>query len=277
MQKSILITGCSSGIGLYAATALQQRGYRVFATARHASDVAALQAQGLESLLLDVNNTHSMQQAFTEILHRTGGTLFALFNNAGYLQSGAIEDLSRDVMRAQFETNVFGAMELTNMVIPIMRKQGYGRIIQNTSILGVMTIPYCGVYSAAKFALEGFSNTLRQELYSSPIKVCIMAPGPIMSKLREHAYQHYQQSLKQQTKTSAHAEKYRQLENNYFNSGKSQSFMASPEILLTKLIHALESPHPKAHYFVGLPAQLFAFLRRILPDSMLDWVVRKAW
>src|SRR5262245_48137912 len=142
MQKSILITGCSSGIGLVAAQALKHKGYRVFAAARKASDVDKLNAQGLESLLLDVNDSHSIHNSLADILKKTNGKLDALFNNAGYGLTGAVEDLTRDMMRAQFETNVFGAIELTNLVIPIMRKQGHGRIIQNTSILGIVTIPF---------------------------------------------------------------------------------------------------------------------------------------
>src|SRR5436190_5636188 len=162
-QSSILITGCSSGIGLAAARFLHQRGYKVFATARKLVDLERLRAEGLTAIELDVNDSGSIAAALKQVLAATGGTLDALFNNAGYLQAGAVEDLSRDMNRAQFETNVFGPMELIRQVLPIMRAQGHGRIVQNSSILGIITLAYYGSYNASKFALDGFTNTLRQE------------------------------------------------------------------------------------------------------------------
>lgn len=274
MEKSILITGCSSGIGLCAALTLKKRGYRVFATARRLSDVLQLQEQGLESLLLDVNNSISMYTALNTVLEKTNGTLYALFNNAGYVQAGATEDLTRDMMRMQFETNVFGAMELTNKVIPIMRKQGYGRIIQNTSILGIVTMPYRGAYNASKFALEGFNNTLRQELRDTPIKVSAIVPGPVHSELRSKAFAQYKTTIAMQE--SVHKNLYKAMETYFFAPEKDQrQFTKHPDAVVKKLIHALESKHPKAHYYIGFPAHLFAFLRRILPDCTMDWVIDK--
>ncbi|HSW71066.1 MAG TPA: SDR family NAD(P)-dependent oxidoreductase, partial [Gammaproteobacteria bacterium] len=213
MKKSILITGCSSGIGLCAAEILHKRGYRVFATARKEDDLARLQALGLESVKLDINDSNSIKTALQEVLQRTGGTLDALFNNAGYVQAGAVEDLSREAIRAQFETNVFGPIELITEVLPIMRKQGHGRIIQNSSILGEVTLPFIGAYNASKFALDGFSHSLRQELKGSPIHISIIAPGPILSKLRENANQHFKR--KQIKSGNAHKEAYQRLEKRY--------------------------------------------------------------
>ena len=206
-QSSILITGCSSGIGYHAALALKKRGYRVFAAARNITDVNHLKKEGLEGIQLDVNDTTSIKAAMKDILEKTGGTLHALFNNAAFLQAGAIEDLSRDQLRAQFETNVFGPMELIQYVLPIMRQQGYGRIIQNSSILGIVTLPYYGAYNGSKFALEGLSSTLRQECAGSNIYVSIINPGPIHSKLRENAY-HYYQKKRQAFLTSVHQKNY---------------------------------------------------------------------
>ena len=273
MTQTILITGCSSGIGYHTALALKNRGYRVFTTARKASDIEKLKAQGLEALALDINDSASIQQVLQEILQRTGGSLSAVFSNAGFLEAGAIEDLSRDVIRAQFETNVFGAMELITRIIPIMRQQGHGRIIVNSSILGIVTIPYCGAYNASKFALEGFIRTLRQELYATPIRVSIIAPGPITSELRKNAYQLYHQHLKNQPST--YAKEYQQLEKYYFHAAAKNALALEPEAVTKKLIHALESRHPKVHYYIGFTAHLLAFLRRILPDAMLDWALRK--
>lgn len=274
MQKTILITGCSSGIGLCAAQSLHQKGYRVFACARKQADVARLASMGLESLRLDVNDSESIRMTVNEILNRTDGRLDALFNNAGYVVPGAVEDLSRDMMRAQFETNVFGLMELTRLIIPIMRKQGHGRIIQNSSILGIVTMPYRGAYNASKFAVEGFNNTLRQELRGTSIFVSMIVPGPISSHLRSTAYKIYQDTL--QHKESSHTATYQKMEKYFFNPSENERrFTATPDAVVKKLLLALESKHPKAHYYVGIPAHVFAVLRRILPDNLLDWVLAK--
>lgn len=276
MKKSILITGASSGIGLCTAITLKERGYRVFATARKEADVAKLKAIGLESFQLDVTNDNSIQQALSQILAATGGTLDALFNNAGFMQAGGVEDLTRDMMRAQFETNTFGAMELTRCVLPIMRKQGHGRIIQNSSILGIITMPYYAAYNASKFALEAYSDTLRQELRGSQIFVSIICPGPILSKLRDNAFEHYQHHLSKQ-QTGVYQAVYEKMETSYFKRSKRDTrFTQGPEAVVKKVIAALESKRPSAHYFIGFPANLFALLRRLLPDTALDWIIAKA-
>jgi short-subunit dehydrogenase len=274
MKKSILITGCSSGIGLRAAEVLSTRGYRVFATARKENDVKKLLALGLESFQLDVNDSSSIRTVLATILEKTDGKLAALFNNAGFGQTGAIEDLSRDLLRTQFETNVFGPLELIARVLPVMRQQGYGRIIQNSSILGIVALPYYGAYNASKFAVEGFSNTLRQELRGTAITVSIIAPGPIKTQFRDNAYKQYKKTIP--PGNSVHSNNYQTLEN-YFStaSTKHPPLTVTPDAVIKKLIHALESPRPKAHYYVGVPAHLLAFLRRILPDCMLDWVLHK--
>jgi short-subunit dehydrogenase len=274
MQTSILITGCSTGIGLCAAETLHKKGYRVFASARKSEDVAKFTAQGIESIQLDIDDSASIQHALNHVLEKTGGTLDALFNNAGFVQAGAVEDLSRDMMRQQFETNVFGPMELTNLVIPIMRKQGHGRIIQNTSILGIIAMAYRGCYNASKFALEGFTNTLRQELRGTPIHVSCIVPGPIHSDLRKNALHHYEKNLS--AKDSTHRSVYNKMEKYFFKLTASEKrYTLGPEAVTKKLLLALESKHPKAHYYVTFSAHLFAFLRRILPDSTLDALMEK--
>lgn len=269
MEKTILITGCSSGIGLYAAEALKSRGYRVFATARKMADVQKLQEKGFESNQLDVNDSASIRAGLDFVLNKTGGTLDALFNNAGFVMPGAVEDLTREMMREQFETNVFGTMELTNLVVPIMRKQGHGRIIQNCSILGIVAMPYRGAYNASKFALEGFSNTLRLELRATPIRVSIIEPGPIESHLRQNAHLQYQKTLRD--KESYFRNTYKKMEGFFFVPPDGERrFTKTPDAVMKKLIHALESSRPKAHYFVGFPAHLMATLKRFLPDCALD-------
>jgi len=269
MQKSILITGCSSGIGLCAAQTLHQRGYRVFATARKDADVAKLATLGMESMQLDINDSTSIRTALNKILEKTGGTLDALFNNAGFAQAGAVEDLTRDMMRAQFETNVFGPMELTHLVIPIMRKQGHGLIIQNTSILGIVAMPWRGAYNASKFAFEGLTSTLRQELQGTNIFVSAITPGPIHSEFRKNALKHYEKNLSQ--KNTVHRELYTKMEKYFFKLTASEKrFTEGPEAVAKKLILALESKKPKAHYYVTFSAHLLALLRRLLPEDTLN-------
>lgn len=275
MHKSILITGCSSGIGLTSALVLKERGYRVFATARKQTDVAELKDKGFESLLMDMNDSVSIRSALDEILSKTNGTLDALFNNAGFAIPGATEDLSRDMMRMQFETNVFGPMELTNLVLPIMRKQGYGRIIQNSSMLGVITMPFRSAYNASKFALEGFSRTLRQELRGTGIFVSLLVPGPIKTSFRKNAQQKFSETLK--NKESRHQDTYKTMEKNLeYPSAIENMFTKEPKAVVEKLILALESKHPKLHYYVTIPAHLSNILRRILSDNALDWVIDKS-
>lgn len=272
MKKTILITGCSSGIGLCAAELLHKKGYQVFATTRKKNDVAKLREKGLESFQLDLADSDSIHHALDTILTKTNGTLDALFNNAGFAIAGATEDMTRDMMRAQFETNVFGTMELTNLVLPVMRKQGHGRIVQNVSILGLINMPFRGAYSASKFALEAFSNTLRQELRGSSITLSIIEPGPIETYFRENAYENYKKTLHK--KDSIHSDIYHNMEQHFFTPTNSkQPFTLKPETVVKKLIKALESKRPKTHYYVSFPAYLFAFLKRVLPNHLFDWII----
>ena len=271
-QRTVLITGCSSGIGACVAAGLKARGYRVFATARKASDAAALNAQGFESVRLDLADSASIHAAVDDVLQRSAGELFALVNNGGFGQPGAVEDLRREVLRAQFETNLFGALELTNAIIPLMRKQGYGRIIMNSSVLGLVAMPYRGAYNASKFALEGITDTLRQELYGSGIHVSMMEPGPITSRFRANAFALYQKNIDKQH--SAHRAIYEGMEKRLTKSGPAQPFTLLPDAVLKKVIHALESPRPKARYYVTLPTYLLGTLRRVLTTRGMDGLMR---
>ena len=271
--KSVLITGCSSGIGLSVAEGLRGKGYRVFATARKASDVARLTAAGFESLQLDLADPTSIRTAVDDILVRTDGTLDALFNNGAYGQPGAVEDLSREVLRAQFETNLFGWHELTNRVIPVMRRQGHGRIIQNSSVLGFVALQFRGAYNASKFALEGLTDTLRLELAGTGIHVSLIEPGPITSRFRENAFKAYQRNINPDT--SVHRDKYMRMEERLTKQGPAVPFTLPPEAVLKKVLHALESRRPKARYYVTFPTYLFGFLKRVLTDRMLDKVLNK--
>lgn len=271
MHNSILITGCSSGIGLCAAQQLQKRGYRVFATARKAADVESLKKQGFESFTLDINDSNSITQAVQEVIKSTDGKLFALLNNAGYGQPGAVEDLSRELLRQQFETNVFGLQELTNQVLPIMRKQGYGRIINISSVLGLVSTPYRGAYSASKFAVEALTDALRLELKGSNIFVSLIEPGPIQSLFRDNALTAYEQNIS--SEQSIHRQNYQKVQNYYEKNKKPQPFMLPPEAVVNKIVNALTSNTPKARYYVTVPTYFLAFCKRILPTFMLDLLI----
>jgi NAD(P)-dependent dehydrogenase (short-subunit alcohol dehydrogenase family) len=273
LKRTILITGCSSGIGHAVAVGLKQRGYRVFATARKPSDVERLKAQGLESVPLDLNDSASIRSAMATVLAQTDGKLYGLFNNGGYGQPGAVEDLSRQALREQFETNLFGWLELTNLVIPVMRRQGEGRILQNSSVLGYIALKYRGAYNASKHAVEGLSDTLRLELQGSNIFVSLIEPGPIESRFRQNAYQHFKRNI--QSQDSIHRETYARMEQRFKIEGPVQPFTLPPQAVLKKVIHALESNRPRAHYPVTFPAHLFAWLKRILPTQWLDRLLIK--
>ncbi|MET0089785.1 MAG: SDR family oxidoreductase [Candidatus Thiodiazotropha sp.] len=273
MEKSILITGCSSGIGQTVASGLRERGYRVFATARKPQDVADLEQQGYETCPLDLRDSASIASALDHVLERTQGNLFALFNNGAYGQPGAVEDLTREALREQFETNLFGWHELTCQVIPVMRRQGYGRIIQNSSILGYMTLPYRGAYVASKYALEGLSDTLRLELAGSGIHVVLIEPGPIESRFRANALAKWREHV--DPEQSYHRDHYLSMLERLRKPGPAAPFTLPPEAVLKKVIHALESPRPRIRYPVTFPAHLFALLRRILTGRGMDRVLMR--
>ncbi|MBE9398775.1 SDR family oxidoreductase [Pontibacterium sp. N1Y112] len=276
MNKDILITGCSTGIGYETAHLLRLRGYRVFATARKPDDVERLKKEGFEAHILDLDSSDSITQALDWVLEHTDGKLYALFNNGAYGQPGAVEDLTRDVLRQQLETNLLGWHELTCKVLPIMRKQGYGRIIQNSSVLGLITLKYRGAYNCSKFALEGLTDTLRQELHGSNIFVSLVEPGPITSQFRVNAYNAFKENI--DTENSAHKEVYaavnKRLSKQDVERG-NDPFTLEPEAVVKRVIHALESKRPKERYYVTFPTYLFAYLRRFLSARWLDRILRR--
>ncbi len=272
-NKSILITGCSSGIGYTAAKQLQERGYQVFASARKAEDVDRLRSEGLNCLQLDLSDSASINNAFNAVMEETDGKLYALFNNGAYGQPGAVEDLRRDVIREQFETNLFGTIELTNLAIPVMRKQGHGRIVQCSSVLGFVSLKFRGAYNASKYALEGFNDTLRQELMGSGITVSSIQPGPISTRFRANSLTMYKKNIN--VENSVFKDIYLATEERLAKEGPAVPFTLGPEKVVDKLIHALESPRPKNHYSVTFPTYLFAVLKRVMPSKTLDKILNK--
>lgn len=272
-ERTILITGCSSGIGLFAAETLKARGWRVYATARTPQDIARLKDEvGVESLYLDYAEPDSVAAAAEHVLKATDGRLDALFNNGGYGQPGALEDIRRNVLRAQFEANVFGWHDLTARVIPAMRKRGHGRIVFCSSVLGLIGAPYRGAYCASKFAVEALADTLRMELSESGIHVVLIEPGPIGTRFVERAIEAYRRNV--DLEASHHRDIYRARIARMEEGGK-QTYKLGPEAVVAKLVHALDSRRPKARYYVTLPTYAVALLRRVLPARALDAVARR--
>lgn len=270
-KKSVLITGCSSGIGRCVADGLRERGYRVFASARKTEDVSVLEAAGFESLQLDLDDSDSINNAVDQLLQRTGGALYGLFNNGGFGQTGALEDISREAMRAQFETNLFGWHELTRRFIPLMRDQGEGRIILNSSVLGFVALAYRGPYNAVKFAVEGWADTLRLELRGTGVHVSLIEPGPIESDFRANALTVFEKNV--DIENSIHRAMYQTWLARLKAPGPTAPFTLGPEAVLDKVVHALESRRPRPRYPVTVPTRVFAVLKRLLPDRLMDRVL----
>ncbi|AKJ41741.1 SDR family oxidoreductase [Pragia fontium] len=255
MQKAILITGCSSGIGLVTATDLQQRGYRVIATCRKPEDVAILQQKGFEVVRLDLDDSDSIQQAATEVLAMTNGQLYALFNNGGFGVYGRLETISRQQFERQFSTNLFGAHELTMLLLPAMIKQGTGRIIQTSSVMGIISTPGRGLYAASKYALEAWSDALRLELDGTGVQVSLIEPGPISTSFTNNVNQ-------------------TQSDNLVKNPPIAKRFTLPPEALIPIVRHALESRQAKIRYRVTLVTKVMAICKRFLPDRLMDKILR---
>lgn len=270
MNKSILITGCSSGIGYVCAKGLMQRGWRVFATVRNADDQQRLQAEGLQTLIIDYRDSATLKACVAEVAKCTGGKLDALFNNGGYGQPGAVEDISRQVLEQQFATLVFGWHELTTLCLPLIRANGTGRIINCSSVLGITAMKWRGAYNASKFAIEGLTDTLRLELRGSGIFVSTINPGPIATRFVEHAIEAFNANVDQEKSNYKAAYQHQQAR---LGKGGSNRFKLPPEAVLEKLIHALESPRPRAHYYVTTPTHVMGLARRFMPQRMLDWFV----
>ena len=274
MAKSILITGCSSGIGYDAAHGLKARGWRVFATARAQGDVDRLIGEGLESFVLDYAEEASITAAAAEVSRRTGGTLDALYNNGAFAIPGAVEDLPRGALREIFETNLFGYHDLTRQIIPMMRAQGHGRIINCSSVLGLVGMKFRGAYVATKFAMEGLTDVLRIEMAGTGIHVILIEPGPITSRIRVNARPHVTKWI--DWKNSARADEYAPLIERLFGEKYGLDPFELPASAVTaKLIRALESRRPRPRYYVTTPTYLMGFARRILPTRALDWLIAK--
>lgn len=269
--RTVFITGCSTGIGYCVAHGLKNRGFTVIASARKPGDVKRLRQEGLDCIELDLDRSESIARAVEQLADKTGRKIYGLFNNAGFGQPGAVEDLRREVLRAQFETNVFGTIELTRRILPWMRTAGEGRIIQNSSVLGFVSLAYRGAYNASKYALEGLYDTLRLELSGTNIYPVLIEPGPISSRFRANAFAAYQRNI--DSENSAHRQAYLATEKRLTRRAAAVPFTLPPEAVLDKVIKALDSRKPSPRYYVTFPTHLFGTLKRVLSTRSLDRIL----
>jgi NAD(P)-dependent dehydrogenase (short-subunit alcohol dehydrogenase family) len=274
-KRSILITGCSSGIGYAAAHGLAERGWQVFATCRKEEDCDRLAAEGFTTFRLDYEDPPSIATAFAGTMAANGGRLDAVFNNGAYGIPGAVEDLPMEALHAIFQANVFGWHELIRLALPVMRNQGHGRIVQNSSVLGFTALKYRGAYTSTKFAVEGLTDTLRLELRGTGIHVVLIEPGPIDTKIRINSYPHFKKWIDWQG--SAHSETYEtklipRLEAERIDA----PFELPPAAVVAKLVHALEAPRPRPRYYVTVPTHVMGLARRLLSTRLMDALTARA-
>ena len=269
-QRTILITGCSSGIGYAAAYGLRERGWHVYAACRQELDCARLRDEGFDSPRIDYTDPDSIITALADVLEDTGGTLDAVFNNGAHATPGAVEDVPTEALREIFEANFFGWHTLTRAIIPVMRAQGHGRIVQCSSVLGLVAMPWRGAYTSTKFALEGLTDTLRLEMRGTGVHPILIEPGPITTKIRANSIPHFERWI--DWEGSARAEQYETelAERLYGEKNGPDKFELPPKAVVKKLIHALESSRPRARYYVTTPTYLAVLMRRILPTRLLD-------
>ncbi len=275
MKKSVLITGCSSGIGLDAAQGMAAAGWQVFASARAQADCDKLRDMGFISPRIDYEDPASIATGLDQVLDHTGGRLDALFNNGAYAIPGALEDLPPQALAQIYQANVVGYHDLTRRVIPVMRAQGHGRIVNCSSVLGLVPMKWRGAYVSSKYALEGLTDVLRLEMHGTGIHVILIEPGPITTKIRANSIPHFERWI--DWENSPRADQYRsQLRQRlYAPSGKPDRFELPPSAVTAKLRHALQSPRPRPRYYVTTATHIMGALRRLLPTRALDWIIAK--
>src|SRR5215212_5929648 len=274
VSKAVLITGCSSGIGWATAERLADVGWRVYATARNVEKIAPLKECGCMLLPLDVTDEGSMRSAVGEI-ESIEGAVGVLVNNAGYSQSGAVEAVPMERVRRQFETNVFGLVRMCQLVLPGMRRQGYGRIVNVSSMGGKLTFPGAGHYHATKHAVEAISDALRFEVEGFGVKVSVVDPGLIrtgfahaavgsMDGSEDGPYAGFDEAVARATTEN-------------YERGPISRLSGSPEAVAGAIERAISAQSPRSRYTVTPSARLFLGLRRLLPNRAWDAVLRTSY
>ena len=275
-KKNILITGCSSGIGYDAALTLNKRGWRVFASCRSEKDCAHFEELGIESFQLDLGNDESISAAINIIKNKTSSKLNAIFNNAAFAIPGAIQDLPRAALREIFEVNVFGQFDLINRCLPLMQKAEDPRIVNCSSVLGFLSLPYRGAYSATKFALEALTDAMRREIHNNPVKIILLQPGPINTKIRQNSRKHFEKWVGWQDST--HSKIYEDIVikrlYNETNANHYKNFQLQPRTVTKVLEKALNTKNPKCRYMITPHTLVARILVNTLPTKLLDWVFK---
>ena len=271
--KNILITGCSSGIGKNVAITLHNKGWRVFATCRSKTDCTFFTKLGIESFPLDLLKEESINCAVNLVKEKTKSQLDVLFNNGAYAIPGAIQDIPRSAMREIFEVNVFGQIDLINRCIPLMMSSDYPKIINCSSVLGFISLPYRGLYSATKYSIEALTDALRRENYDSKIKFVLIQPGPINTDIKKKSIKHFEKWI--DWKKSIHQKTYenkvikRLYDNNYKDS--FNSYELQPDEVTKIIIKVLNSKKPKARYKITIQTKIAQIMIKLLPTNTLDW------
>lgn len=272
-MQNILITGCSSGIGLQTALTLKENNYKVYASARKEEDVQMLKDLGFETFQIDVKNKEDISNAFETII-KNDIKLDAVFNNAGYGQPGAVEDLSVDTLKEQFDTNFFGLHEVTLQAMSLFRKQGFGKIIQHSSVLGIISLKYRGAYNASKYAIEGITDTLRQEVLGSNIFISTINTGPVTSKFRENALIKFNKNI--QIEGSFFEEVYKkELKVRLESNDNNAPFNLPATSVANVVLKIMQTQKPKPRYYVTKATYILGFLKRILSTSLMDKLLNK--
>ena len=269
-MTNIIITGCSTGIGLETANYLKDKFIKVYPTAREPEDVEMLKGLGFEhAMLLDVTKPETISSVIEKVLE-LDGQIDVWFNNAGFGQPGAIEDVRTDILREQFETNVFGLHECTRQIIPVMRKQGQGKIIQHSSVLGLISLFGRGSYNASKYAIEGLTDTLRLELKDTDIYPVLLNTGPITSHFRENAVEKLRENI--DIEHSLFKERYL---NNLKGAHKKVPFNEEADSVASVVHKIILAKRPKPRYYITKATYFLGYLKRVLSSSLLDKILIK--
>jgi NAD(P)-dependent dehydrogenase (short-subunit alcohol dehydrogenase family) len=269
--KWVLITGCSSGIGMIAARHLVVQGFNVVASAREFSDVMKLSAAGFLAVRIDTSDVNSIDEGLDDALGLSGGGFYAVFHNAGSGQPGALEDLTVQALSDQYASNVLGAHHINRRLIPLMRQAGEGRIIFNSSVLGAVAMRYRGAYTMSKFAVEAMADTLRLELRDSGVKVVLLQPGPIDTRFRMNAMEAFESHIK--PNESVHSNAYKSMVDRLQKKGKTSWLTLPPEACMSPLLKALKRKNPSSRYHITWATKVMVILKRLLPSKLMDRVV----
>ena len=272
-MQNILITGCSSGIGLQTAITLKENGYKVYASAREKKDVGTLKSLGFDALKIDVRYKEDISNALDYII-KQDGKLDAVFNNAGFGQPGAVEDISTDVLKEQFETNLFGLHEVTIQAMKIFRAQGYGKIIQHSSVLGIISLKFRGAYNASKYAIEGLADTMRQELLDTNIFISSINTGPVTSKFRANALIKFNKNV--DIENSFFSDIYKEELKDRLETNEDKAPFNLPATSVANVVlKIMQSNKPKPRYYVTKATYILGFAKRVLSTSLLDKLLNK--